>query len=91
LKPLQCPIEYYAEEREDEKIQQVEILCELPRGRAGMAENGACTSRADKSKWWNSSRGERKEGIKKLPRGLLRLAAWIFIFLIIWTQLFHCK
>jgi hypothetical protein len=91
LKPLQCLVEYHAEEREDEKIKQVEILCELPRGRAGMAENGACTSRADKSKWGTVHAVREREGIKKLPRGLLRLAAWIFIFLIIWTQLFHCK
>jgi len=28
---------------------------------------------------------------KAVTRGAPRLAAWILIFLIIWTQLFHCK
>jgi len=41
-----------------------------------------------------------KEGVERIQqveswhavtRGATRLAAWIFIFLIIWTQLFHCK
>ena len=41
-----------------------------------------------------------KEGVERIQqieswlavtRGATRLAAWIFIFLIIWTQLFYCK
>lgn len=67
---MQCLVEYHAEEREDEKIKQVEILCELPRGRAGMAENGACTSRADREGEKQLHAVREREGIKILPRGL---------------------
>jgi hypothetical protein len=84
-------IEHDMEEREGELIQQVEMLSEVPRGFARLAENGAWMSRADRGCEVQETRKEKEEVIKTLPRGLLRLAAWIFIFLIIWTQLFHCK
>jgi len=51
-------------------------------------------SRAD---WLKRARealghGERNcKGRKGGTCGALLQAAWIFIFLIIWTQLFHCK
>ena len=52
-------IEHDMEERDGELIQQVEMLSDLPRGFARLAENGACTSRADEAVR-NRKRGKRK-------------------------------
>jgi len=43
---------------------------------------------------WMKEGVERIQQVESWPavtRGATRLAVWIFIFLIIWTQLFHCK
>jgi hypothetical protein len=84
-------IEYELEERDGEYIQQVECLAELQRDELRVVKKGVCISRADRESEVQATRREKEKWIKVVTHGLLRLAAWIFIFKIIWTQLFHCK
>lgn len=63
-------IEHDMEERDGELIQQVEMLSNLPRGFARLAENGACTSRADREGEKQLHAVREREGVKIMPRGL---------------------
>jgi len=62
-----------------------------PRGAKPFAETGAWDARADRAREWQGKRREKEKLINVVTLGMFWLAAWIFIFLIIWTQLFHCK
>jgi len=63
----------------------------MPRVAFWMAQTSACNTCADRARE-ASVDAERECGVDKVgTRGATELAVWIFIFLIIWTQLFHCK
>jgi len=56
-----------------------------------MAESGACDARADRARDRKRYAERERKVDRDRTRGALLQAAWIFIFLIIWTQLFHYK
>jgi len=79
------------EERGDEPSQHVEFCTEGPRGGFWLDAKSACDARADRAREEQGNTERERQGDKAVTRGRKRLAAWIFIILIIWTQLFHCK
>jgi len=63
----------------------------VPRGVFQFAQLSACSTHAYRARLQQGD-AKREELLEKGgTRGASLLTGWIFIFLIIWTQLFHCK
>jgi len=95
FKPLERGVERKekddVDEWGDERVKHVESWPARPRGAQRVAEYGACDARADRARDVNSNAEREGKVDRDRTRGALLQAAWIFIFLIIWTQLFHSK
>jgi hypothetical protein len=54
-------------------------------------KRGACSTRAESARDASEDAERETKMDKRGTHGLMRLAAWIFIIFMFWTQLFHCK
>ena len=69
-----------------------DLICPArARGAFEVAESDACDARADRARDRKRYAERERKVDRDRTRGALLQVAWIFIFLIIWTQLFHCK